>query len=848
MAAFDPGDDAEEMPESKWADGFQRSADAGWWSKGDHVNLGKDLVRSSLRALVPDLPTPSEGDLGLANNMVDGCIPVAFTGIEDKDSGFRLKAGADGTDFTTLEELAAVNGKLIGWLNELATKVSVVKSLTDAGKIQKSESHLVDPSKLARIAKKPVKMTAEQDTAVVAGEALDERALADLIQAHTSLSRAIHTAYHTLIISAPASNTHAIADLPKFFDSEDRLRALWESNLGVKTIRPKQVQDIPELYMLAELLDRRDAYIKYAVESVVGPVPQLINKWVTHLRHIGKHDQTDTSVSFFAHNYRDLMGTELSTQVQSRFRRAELQDMRLVYSQYFKLLAITFPKGFGAAPSASWDKLIVESWQNAVYAAVPKEMISTTLMLSLNYGIDIVSEQFERIQTQSMGQIMDGANDAAGSNPFLSASHSAGGPSSVEVNFSPKIMMLLANLPVEKLSEYGLAKDDGSKHAHFVSCPKFWTAKAAFLAKLLEKIWTFVPGSNVMQHFGGAPSACSFDGEMGKQLVITKGAKFGHGKEGPLTVTYDNEQCINIGTLYDASGAPVETASKKNKREARGKGQEPATVGGGAAVTAPTPQQPPGSVVGAVVNKKPKLAPTQATQLATNKPAQTPVTQPQPVAPTQDPPVPFEPREGTNGIPGLTWDEGVSLERVLFPLGMHTDTTERKAARGAAAGNNDTDMTEYRCLPFDGGGGAQIKIWVPPGGWSQSVKSTKLVCRRDILSIAAKIPAGMSVTNNHQGHDKVAQLTCMYPTKQDASVHLCKFGAHCLHKTLAHPPSGSSGATVKHGAWSDDIKLTAEHWASIAATVPDFIKHYMDKEPAPAAEFTETGGPSAQLP
>ena len=206
MAAFDPGDDAEEMPESKWADGFQRSADAGWWSKGDHVNLGKDLVRSSLRALVPDLPTPSEGDLGLANNMVDGCIPIAFTGIEEKDSGFRLKAGADDTDFTTLEELAVVNGRLIGWLNELATKVSVVKSLTDAGKIQKSESHLVDPSKLARIAKKPVKMTAEQDAAVVAGEALDERALADLIQAHTSLSHAIHTAYHTLIISAPASS------------------------------------------------------------------------------------------------------------------------------------------------------------------------------------------------------------------------------------------------------------------------------------------------------------------------------------------------------------------------------------------------------------------------------------------------------------------------------------------------------------------------------------------------------------------------------------------------------------------------------------------------------------------
>ena len=113
-------------------------------------------------------------------------------------------------------------------------------------------------------------MTAEQDTAVVAGEALDERALADLIQAHTSLSRAIHTAYHTLIISAPASNTHAIADLPKFFDSEERLRALWESNLGVKTIRPKQVQDIPELYMLAELLDRRDAYIKYAAQAAAA--------------------------------------------------------------------------------------------------------------------------------------------------------------------------------------------------------------------------------------------------------------------------------------------------------------------------------------------------------------------------------------------------------------------------------------------------------------------------------------------------------------------------------------------------------------------------------------------------
>ena len=83
MAAFDPGDDADEMPDIKWVDGFQRSEDAAWWSKGDHVGLGKDLVRSSLRALAPDLPTPSAGDLGLANNMVDGCIPIAFTGIED---------------------------------------------------------------------------------------------------------------------------------------------------------------------------------------------------------------------------------------------------------------------------------------------------------------------------------------------------------------------------------------------------------------------------------------------------------------------------------------------------------------------------------------------------------------------------------------------------------------------------------------------------------------------------------------------------------------------------------------------------------------------------------------------
>ena len=67
MAAFDPGDDAEETPDIKWVDGFQRSEDAAWWSKGDHVGLGKDLVRSSLRALVPDLPTPSEGDQGLAS-------------------------------------------------------------------------------------------------------------------------------------------------------------------------------------------------------------------------------------------------------------------------------------------------------------------------------------------------------------------------------------------------------------------------------------------------------------------------------------------------------------------------------------------------------------------------------------------------------------------------------------------------------------------------------------------------------------------------------------------------------------------------------------------------------------
>ena len=202
MAAFDPGDDDDAAIEIKWVTGFQRSADAAWWSKGNHVDLGKDLVRSSLRKLVPELPAPSEGDLGLANNKVDGCIPIAFTGIEGKDSGFRLKAGAADAEFSTVEELAAVNTKLISWLNEPSTKVSVVKSLTDAGKIQQSESYMIDPSKLSRIAKKPVKMSAEQDAAVTAGEAIDERALADLIQAHESLRRTIHTAYHTLSTDA----------------------------------------------------------------------------------------------------------------------------------------------------------------------------------------------------------------------------------------------------------------------------------------------------------------------------------------------------------------------------------------------------------------------------------------------------------------------------------------------------------------------------------------------------------------------------------------------------------------------------------------------------------------------
>ena len=38
-------------------------------------------------------------------------------------------------------------------------------------------------------------------------------------------------------------------------------------------------------------------------------------------------------------------------------------------------------------PVVSQHKLIAESWENAVYAAVPKEMISTTLMLSLNYVV-----------------------------------------------------------------------------------------------------------------------------------------------------------------------------------------------------------------------------------------------------------------------------------------------------------------------------------------------------------------------------------------------------------------------------------------------------------------------------
>ena len=71
MAAFDPGDDDDAAIEIKWVTGFQRSADAAWWSKGNHVDLGKDLVRSSLRKLVPELPAPSEGDLGLANNKVE---------------------------------------------------------------------------------------------------------------------------------------------------------------------------------------------------------------------------------------------------------------------------------------------------------------------------------------------------------------------------------------------------------------------------------------------------------------------------------------------------------------------------------------------------------------------------------------------------------------------------------------------------------------------------------------------------------------------------------------------------------------------------------------------------------
>ena len=59
MAAFDPGDDDDVVTEIKWVTGFQRSADAAWWSKGNHVDLGKDLVRSSLRKLVPELPAPS---------------------------------------------------------------------------------------------------------------------------------------------------------------------------------------------------------------------------------------------------------------------------------------------------------------------------------------------------------------------------------------------------------------------------------------------------------------------------------------------------------------------------------------------------------------------------------------------------------------------------------------------------------------------------------------------------------------------------------------------------------------------------------------------------------------------
>ena len=85
--------------------------------------------------------------------------------------------------------------------------------------------------------------------------------------------------------------------------------------------------------MLAELLDRRDAYIKYAVESVVGPVPQLINKWVTHLRHIGKHDQTDTSVSFFAHKPPEIDG-HLVQRGDTVYAFIASGDMRAVRRQH----------------------------------------------------------------------------------------------------------------------------------------------------------------------------------------------------------------------------------------------------------------------------------------------------------------------------------------------------------------------------------------------------------------------------------------------------------------------------------------------------------------------------------
>ena len=121
-----------------------------------------------------------------------------------------------------------------------------------------------------------------------------------------------------------------------------------------------------------------------------------------------------------------------------------------------------------------------------------------------------------------------------------------------------------------------------------------------------------------------APSACSFDGEMGKSVVITKGAKFGHGKEGPLTVVEDKGTFINIGILYDATGKIVDSsgASKKAKRDR--KDQEPTAQGaGGGTAAPPTPQPPPGSVVGQPT-KKPKPSPVKGTQPTAAPPAPSP--------------------------------------------------------------------------------------------------------------------------------------------------------------------------------------------------------------------------------